>query len=47
MSKNTVKYPKRKKYIPSDKKVEVKREPISEEEHKKRVEKLRELGILK
>ena len=47
MSKNTVKYPSRKKYLAPVKEGEVKEEVISEEEHKKRLEKLRALGLIK
>ncbi len=43
----TIKYPKRQKYVPPQNKVEIKQEPVSEEEHRKRIEKLKELGLLK
>jgi len=46
MSKNTINYPSRKKYIPVSKKIEVKEEVISEEEHKKRIALLKNLGLV-
>jgi len=43
----TLKYPKRKKYVPPSQSVKLEDEPINEEEHKKRLELLRQIGILK
>ena len=47
MRGKTLKYPKREKYRPPIKKIEFKEEFITEEEHKKRIEKLKKLGLLK
>jgi hypothetical protein len=43
-----VKYPARQKYKPAEQKVEhVEEKPLSEEEHKARIEKLRAMGLIK
>ena len=47
MGGKTLKYPKRAKYVPPVKKVEMKEEEISEEEHKRRLELLKTLGLVK
>jgi hypothetical protein len=47
MSKNTINYPTRKKYIPKAKDIEVQEKIISEEDHKKRMDLLRNLGLVK
>jgi len=48
MGGKTLKFPKRKKYTVPDVKFEDKEEePVSEEEHQKRVKMLREMGVLK
>jgi glycerol-3-phosphate cytidylyltransferase-like family protein len=49
MGGKTLRFPKRKKFVPGDDKPaqEKKEEPISEEEHKKRIELLKSLGIVK
>jgi len=44
----TLKFPSRKKYVPEDKPVpKLEEKPISEEEHQRRIQKLKELGLLK
>lgn len=44
----TIKYPKRQKYrAPIRRNNESEQKPISEEEHKKRLEMLKKMGILK
>lgn len=49
MGGKRLKFPARQKYVPPVKKngEEKEEEPISEEEHKKRVELLKSLGIIK
>ena len=49
MGGKTLKFPKRRKYVPPIKKSEKSEEDkiISEEEHKKRVQMLKEMGLLK
>jgi hypothetical protein len=47
MGGKTLKFPKRKKFVAGQKESEVKEEPISEEEHKKRIELLKQMGIVK
>ena len=47
MGGKTLKFPKRKKFVAGQDKQEVKEEPISEEEHKKRIELLKQMGIVK
>jgi hypothetical protein len=47
MGGKTLKFPKRKKFVAEQDKQEVKEEPISEEEHKKRIELLKQMGIVK
>lgn len=43
----TLKYPKRKKYVAPSQKIELEDKPISEEEHNKRMELLKQMGLLK
>ncbi|MDD5700281.1 MAG: hypothetical protein PHH00_03795 [Candidatus Nanoarchaeia archaeon] len=43
----TLKFPKRQKYIAPAGKVEEKKEEVSEEEHKARIEMLKKLGLVK
>jgi len=49
MGGKTLKFPRRKKYMSSTKENNgaIEEKPISEEEHKKRVQILREIGLLK
>jgi hypothetical protein len=48
MGGKTLKFPKRKKFVKSDgAKEEAEEKPISEEEHKKRIELLKQMGIVK
>jgi len=48
MCGKTLKFPRRRKFIPpNEKNEESKKEKINEEEHKKRIEKLKEMGLLK
>ncbi len=47
MGGKTLRFPKRKKFVPGDKKASEENKPISEEEHKKRVELLKSLGLVK
>ena len=48
MGGKTIKYPKRRKYVPSNKKVEESNEKeISNEEHEERLKKLKEIGLIK
>ena len=48
MGGKTLKFPKRKKYIPPIEKNEnIKEEDISKEEHQARLNKLKEIGLLK
>lgn len=49
MGGKTLRFPKRKKFVPEDKNAggENDEKPISEEEHKKRVELLKSLGLVK
>jgi hypothetical protein len=47
MGGKTLKFPRRQKYKPVEKKVEMKEEEISEEEHEKRIKMLKELGLIK
>jgi hypothetical protein len=48
MGGKTLKFPSRAKYVPPVKKnEETKEKPISEEEHKERMELLKNLGLLK
>jgi len=49
MGGKTLKFPARRKFVPQIKKNEGSKEekPIDEEEHKKRMEKLKELGLIK
>lgn len=47
MGGKTLKFPVRAKYKPPVKKQEKKEETISEEEHQERINKLKELGLLK
>ncbi|MCX8158839.1 MAG: hypothetical protein N3D20_00915 [Candidatus Pacearchaeota archaeon] len=47
MGGKTLKFPKRKKFVREQKEGEVKETLITEEEHKKRVDLLKSLGLLK
>ncbi|MBI2629869.1 hypothetical protein HYW76_02095 [Candidatus Pacearchaeota archaeon] len=47
MGGKTLKYPSRAKFKPQIKENEVKSEPVSEEEHEKRIKMLKELGLLR
>ena len=48
MGGKRLKFPRRAKYVPPEKKnEEAEEKPVSEEEHKKRIELLKSLGILK
>jgi hypothetical protein len=47
MGGKTLKYPKRAKYVPPKNSVKLEEESVSEEEHKKRMELLKQIGILK
>ena len=49
MGGKSLKFPRRKKYVPQKFKQDkiTEEETISEEEHKKRIAKLREIGLLK
>jgi len=47
MGGKRLKFPTRGKYVPPIEKVEMKENSVDEEEHKKRVEMLKQLGLLK
>ena len=47
MGGKRLKFPTRGKYVPPVKKVDFEQKPVDEEEHKKRVEMLKQLGLLK
>jgi len=47
MGGKTLKFPTRKKYQAPDKKIDVEEKPVSEEEHQKRIQMLKDLGLLK
>ena len=47
MGGKTLKFPKRKKFVAGQDKPEVEEKPVSEEEHKKRIELLKSMGIVK
>ncbi|MDP3027757.1 MAG: hypothetical protein Q8N63_08695 [Nanoarchaeota archaeon] len=48
MGGKRLKFPSRAKYVPPEKKSEeIEEEQVSEEEHKKRIEMLKRIGILK
>jgi hypothetical protein len=47
MGGKTLRFPKRKKFVAEQKEGEVKEEPISEEEHRKRIEILKSMGLVK
>jgi len=49
MGGKTLKFPKRKKFVPSatNGDVEVKKEEVSPEEHEKRMQALRDAGLIK
>lgn len=47
MGGKRLKFPRRAKYVPPIKSGEVEEEEVSEEEHKKRLEMLKSLGLIK
>jgi len=48
MGGRTIKYPKRRKYIPPNKKSEeFEKEEITSKEHEERLKKLKEMGLIK
>lgn len=47
MGGKRLKFPVRGKYVPPVEKVEMKEKPVDEEEHKRRLEMLKQLGLLK
>jgi hypothetical protein len=47
MGGKRLKFPTREKYVPPVEKVEMKENSVDEEEHKKRLEMLKQLGFLK
>jgi hypothetical protein len=47
MGGKTLKFPKRGKFVPKTEEGQVAEQPVSEEEHKARIAKLKELGLIK
>lgn len=47
MGGKTLKYPKRKKFVPSDEKGGEEKKEVTPEEHEARMKVLREMGIIK
>lgn len=47
MGGKTLRFPKRKKFVASDSAVEVKKEEVTPEEHDKRMQALRDAGLIK
>ena len=47
MGGKRLKFPKRGKYVPSTAEIELKKEDISQDEHKARIESLKALGLIK
>jgi len=47
MGGKTLKFPRRQKYVPPEKKVEMEEEEVSDEEHERRIKMLKELGLIK
>jgi len=47
MGGKTLRFPKRGKFVPASAEMKVEEKPISEEEHKARLEKLKALGLIK
>jgi hypothetical protein len=47
MGGKTLRFPKRGKFVPKTEETKLEEKPLSEEEHKARIEKLKALGLVK